>query len=260
MDEKNDAVVTEKEVFLYIRSHPGCKKMEIVEALYTNSWQVSHKLRKMIRSSVITESGTGKYRCYRVSAEFEKVEPTFKKASNRRQARYVPRHKRVIDVYKKMLTGEELDKIDAPDDVKATIRLFEKYKSRSAYQIWEITGIYTTLSAELRRLDREKLRKCSKKSFARVPSVGWTVRQIALGTPLSVIRVEVTDETLDKAIKFIKMANSGAKEFEIGKAIFIGSHQLKTTMKAFKSQYAEKLKDFEPEKYLVQPKSVKVIL
>lgn len=259
MSEKND-VITEREVFQYIRNNPNCKKTEIVEALHTNPWQVAHKLGKMTRLGVLIESETGKARCYRVTPEFENSEPAFKKESKYPQMRYLPRHKRVIDVYKKMLSGEELDRIDTSDEIRATIRLFEKYKSRSAYQIYEITGIYATLAAELRRLDREKLRKFSKKSFARVPSIGWTIRQIAFETPLQVIREQVADETINKAVTFIKMANAGANQFEIGRAIGVKSHRSGQILKSFKSQYAEKLKDFEPEKYQVNPDSVKVIL
>jgi hypothetical protein len=260
MDEKNDAVVTEKEVFLYIRSHPGCKKTDIVTGLRTNGWQVSHKLRKMVNSSVITESGTGKSRFYRVAAELENSEPAFKKESNRPRLRYVPRHKPIVSVYKRMLAGEELDNIDTTDEIKTTIRLFEKYKSHSAYQIWEITGIYTVLAAELRCLDREKLRKRSKKAFARAPSIGWVVRQLSFGTPLSMIRGHVTDETINKAVMFIKMANAGANEFEIGRAIGFESHRVRQILKAFKSIYAKSLANFEPEKYVVKSDSVKVIL
>jgi|GEM_PF-4565707 len=248
MDEKNEAV-TEKEVFLYIRSHPGCKKTDIVTGLRTNGWQVSHKLRKMVNSSVITESGTGKSRFYRVAAEFENVEPNFKKESSH-SVRYVPRHKRVIEVYKKMLTGEELDKIDAPDDIKATIRLFEKYKSRSARQIADMTGLSAMLAADLRLLDRKKLRKYSKRQFARRPSVGWVIRQFAIGAPAHAIRMEVTDETIKKAVTFIKMANSGAQYYEISRVIGIRSNQLNPMLKVFKSKYAKQLKDFEPEIWL----------
>lgn len=249
MNEKNDAVVTELEVFRYIKCHPNCKKDEIVAGLQTNGWQVSHKLGKMVRSSVLIESGTGKARCYRIAAEFENVKPNFKKKSSH-SVRYVPRHKQTIDVYKRMLAGEELDRIDTSDEVRTTIRLFEKYKSRSAYQIWEITGIYTLLAAELRRLDREKLRKFSKKSFARVPSIGWAVRQIACGTPVQMIRDEVTDKIITQAVTFITLANTGAPYYEISRAIGIPPHRTKPILGVFKSKYAEQLKNFEPEKYL----------
>lgn len=158
MEEKNDAVITERDIFLYIRSRPNCKKTDIAAALHTNFWQVSHKLRKLVNLKIITSAGTGKSRSYRVSAKFEDVEPIFNKKSMHPQMRYVPRHKPVIDVYKKMLAGEELDKIDAPDDVKATIRLFEKYKSRSARQISDMTGMSAMLAADLRLLNRKKLK------------------------------------------------------------------------------------------------------
>jgi hypothetical protein len=248
MSEKND-VITEREVFQYIRNNPNCKKTEIVEALHTNSWQVSHKLSKLTRLGVLVESGNGKACCYRVTAEFENVEPNFKKESSH-SVRYVPRHKRVIEVYKKMLTGEELDKIDAPDDIKATIRLFEKYKSRSARQIADITGLSAMLAADLRLLDRKKLRKYSKRQFARRPSVGWVIRQFAIGAPAHAIRMEVTDETIKKAVTFIKMANSGAQYYEISRVIGIRSNQLNPMLKVFKSKYAKQLKDFEPEIWL----------
>lgn len=162
MSEKNEAV-TEKDVFLYIRSHPGCKKTDIVTGLRTNGWQVSHKLGKMIRSRVITESGTGKARCYRVAAEFENAEPTFKKTYTRHVSKYKP----TIDVYKRMLEGKNLDRLDAPEDAKDLIRLYERHKSLSAWQLFEKFGVSTWLTTELRRLAKAHRKKTLIQSVQR---------------------------------------------------------------------------------------------
>lgn len=212
MDEKNDAA-TEKDVFLYIQDHPGCMKNAIVMALRTNPWLITHKLANLRETCLITETGEGKLKKYTVVPEFADSEPVFPKKHLHQHNRRVAHSAQVVDAYKKMLAGEELDRIEAPDDVKSTIRIFEKYKSRSARQITDITGISITTAANLRDLNRRKLRECSKKSFARRPFIGWTIRQIACGTPFHVIRAEVTDKVITQAVTFIKMANAGARYF-----------------------------------------------
>lgn len=152
MKEKNGAIVTEKELFAYIRDHPGITKAELIAGLRTNSLQIAHKLKKFAMCGFITESDDK----YQAAAEFSNVTPKLKTRSVRHPSKYLP----VIAAYKHVLAGEDLDKIDAPDDVKNTIRLFEKYRSLSACQIREKTGLSTWLTVELRAL-RKAQRKAT---------------------------------------------------------------------------------------------------
>lgn len=153
------------------------------------------------------------------------------------------KHSRTIHAFKRMIEGEELNDIDETEDVKADIRNFLKYRTLPIFQIWELTGIYTDTSFEMKKLWKSANRPVSGNRFG----VGWAVRQLALGTSRSVIKRSVTDETLKKAEEFIKMANTGADICQITVKTGLPHYYTKKLLVVYNSKYADNFKVFEPK-------------
>lgn len=155
------------------------------------------------------------------------------------------RRSSTIKAFKLMLSGEDLDSIDAPDDAKSDIRKFMKYRTLPIYQIRERTWLDTDTAFELKRM--WKSANHPRYSNGYKCGVGWAIRQFAIGTPRSTIKMRVTAETIRKAEIFIKMANSGADECRISEKIGLTHYSVKKLLESFKLRYADSLAEFEPK-------------
>lgn len=134
----------------------------------------------------------------------------------------------IVTIYKRVLSGENLDEMKVTDDVKTIIRDFSKYSSLTGVQISEKTGIPTRLSCSLRHVkkvhDKLEKRDCMTSSYY---GVAHTARRILKGEPLRNLSLDVQPETLKNAKKCVKIIENGGGAPELYKIGIVHSEAMK---------------------------------
>ncbi|HEY3426564.1 MAG TPA: hypothetical protein VGL27_17345 [Negativicutes bacterium] len=149
--------------------------------------------------------------------------------------------KSVGSVYKKVLAGEPIDCIEAPDRIKHIVREFMKWSSLPASQIAIKSEVPLHIALELRVLNKHyknKLTRAHTSGVVRSSDITTAVRRLLQGYTRSSIRsLGVSDEAINIARKCVKVleAGGGTKElYKLGVShaeavsliAFIEAHQL----------------------------------
>lgn len=134
----------------------------------------------------------------------------------------------VATLYKRVLSGENLDTMKVTEDIKTLIRDFSKYSSLTGVQISEKTGISCRIACSLRHL--KKIHDKREKRDRMVNSyygVATTAKRILKGESFKSIMLDVPTETLKNAKKCVKIIENGGGAPELYKIGIVHSEAMK---------------------------------
>jgi hypothetical protein len=129
--------------------------------------------------------------------------------------------KSVGSVYKKVLAGEPIDCIEAPDHIKHIVREFMKLSSLPASQIAIKSEVPLHIALALRALNKHfktKRTRAHTSGVVRSADITFAVKRLLLGySTVSIKSCEICDDAIRTARKCIKALHAGGGTRELYK-------------------------------------------
>jgi hypothetical protein len=129
--------------------------------------------------------------------------------------------KSVERAYRRVLAGEQLDDIEAPDEIKYIIREFTKWSTLPASQIAQKSDVPLHIALALRVLNKHfktKKERAHVSGVIRSADITFAVRRLLSGYPtVSIKSCGISDEAIHIARKCVKVLEAGGGTKELYK-------------------------------------------